>query len=173
MSEKLYEEIIYKLDSLNNELCNDNIDIVKTSENKLTDYILVISLILILIGLVYVFVKYVNLKYSKNELDDIPVPKTVIKSVPEKIPIVKPKPKVMRKQITKPKQIIKPKPEVKEIPKELPKELPKETPKETPKEIPKELPKEIYEEVENVEKDDDFTFCYYNINSNDDICYVF
>ena len=169
MSEKLYEEINDKLKSLNEELCSNNvnnvnnIDIVKTSENKLTDYILVISLILILIGLVYVFVKYVNFKYSKNELDDIPVPKTVTKSVPEKIPIVKPKPKVIRKQITKPKQIIKPKPEVKERPKEL------------LKEIPKEIPKEIYEEVENVEKDedDDFTFCYYNINSNDDICYVF
>ena len=169
MSERLYEEINNKLKSLNEELCSNNINNIdiKTPENKLTNYILIISLILILIGLVYIFVKYVNFKYSKNELDDIPVPKTITKSVPQKIPIVKPKPKVMRKQITKPKQIIKPKPEVKEIPKEIPKELPKET--------PKELPKEIYEEVENVEKDedDDFTFCYYNINSNDDICYVF
>lgn len=167
MNNKLYNDINNKLDHLNNVLCDNNVEYIKKSDNVVIYYIFTISFIVLLMILLFIFVKYINFKYSKNELDDIPVPKIVTKSVPEKIPIVKPKPKPMPKPIPEPIPMPNPIPEPKPKPEPKSKPEPEAMPEPKPKPEPKvkELPKE------NID-DDDFTFCYYKIDSNDNICYV-
>ena len=139
MNNKLYNDINNKLDHLNNVLCDNNVEYIKKSDNVVIYYIFTISFILLLMILLFIFVKYINFKYSKNELDDIHVPKIVTKSVPENIPIVKSKSKIMPEPMLESEEI--PEPKSKSEPKV--KELPKETLEEKIENISKNISKDI------------------------------